>query len=94
MIAPISIQVMENFGLPSARARLLIPLLTIRNGIPIAVIRVYSLAYGMISAVGTECGEQRNEKNLDQYGVDHTKDKLIVNAVPTTCAASYFSPAP
>ena len=23
----------------------------------------------------TECGEQRNEKNLDQYGVDHTKDK-------------------
>ena len=51
MIAPISIQVMENFGLPSARARLLIPLLTIRNGIPIAVIRVYSLAYGMISAV-------------------------------------------
>ena len=40
MIAPISIHIMEYFGLPSALARLLIQFTIIRNGIPMAVILV------------------------------------------------------
>ena len=38
--APTSMQTMEYLGLPSARARLHTALVTIRNGIPTAVILV------------------------------------------------------
>ena len=38
--APSSMQPMEKRGLPSARARLLMPFVRIRKGMPIAVIRV------------------------------------------------------
>ncbi len=50
-IAPTSIDVIEYRGLPSARISLLIPVFAIRNGKPIAVIRVYSCAYGSTSDV-------------------------------------------
>ena len=34
IIAPITMQTIEYFGFPSARIKLLIPFVTIRNGIP------------------------------------------------------------
>ena len=40
IIAPITMQTIEYFGFPSARIKLLIPFVTIRNGIPINVMPV------------------------------------------------------
>lgn len=43
-MAPESIHIMEYLGLPSARARLLRPLMMTSSGIPSATMRVYSTA--------------------------------------------------
>ena len=50
-IAPATIHVIEYLGLPSARIKLLMPFVTMRNGIPIKVIPAYCCAYGNTSVV-------------------------------------------
>ena len=49
--APTSIDIIEYLGLPSASICLLIAVLAIKNGKPIAVIRVYIWAKGSTSSV-------------------------------------------
>ena len=45
IIAPTTMQTIEYFGFPSARIKLLIPFVTMRNGIPINVMLAYCFAY-------------------------------------------------
>lgn len=47
IIAPTTMQTIEYFGFPSARIKLLIPFVTMRNGIPINVMLAYCFAYGI-----------------------------------------------
>ena len=51
MMAPVSMDIIEYLGLPSAMMSLLIPVFAIRNGKPIAVILVYSCANGRTLSV-------------------------------------------
>ncbi len=46
-IAPTTMQIIEYFGFPSARIKLLMPFVTMRNGIPINVILAYCFVKGM-----------------------------------------------
>ena len=50
-MAPITIQTMEYLGLPSARIKLLMPFVTIKNGIPAKVMPAYCCAKGSTSVV-------------------------------------------
>ena len=51
IIAPTTMHVIEYFGDPSARIKLLITFVVIKNGTPKVVIRVYSSAKGIIVLV-------------------------------------------
>ena len=50
-MAPITIQVIEYLGLPSARIKLLKPVVTIKNGIPTKATLAYCCAKGNTSVV-------------------------------------------
>ena len=62
IIAPTTMQTIEYFGFPSARIKLLIPLVTIRNGIPINVMLAYCFAYGNTSVVAPNAFRSKDRK--------------------------------
>lgn len=62
IIAPTTMQTIEYFGFPSARIKLLIPFVTMRNGIPINVILAYCFAYGNTSVVAPNAFRSKGRK--------------------------------
>lgn len=64
IIAPTTMQTIEYFGFPSARIKLLIPFVTMRNGIPINVMLAYCFAYGNTSVVAPNAFRSKDRKVL------------------------------
>ena len=93
-IAPTSIDVIEYRGLPSARISLLIPVFAIRNGKPIAVIRVYSCAYGSTSDVAPKNFSIGVRKIV--VTAKSAIPKIAIRQIPFPAyfADSFSSPAP
>ena len=62
IIAPTTMQTIEYFGFPSARIKLLIPFVTMRNGIPINVMLAYCFAYGNTAVVAPNAFRSKGRK--------------------------------